>query len=65
MGSPDDPGRSLGPGGDAGILRERDRIALALQNEVIQRVFAVGLNLQSTAGMTADPLVRPGRSGRR
>jgi hypothetical protein len=58
MGAPDDPARSPGPGGDAGILRERDRIALGLQNEVIQRVFAIGLNLQGTAELTPDPLVR-------
>jgi two-component system, NarL family, sensor histidine kinase DevS len=39
-------------------MRERDRIAAELQNEVIQRVFAIGLNLQSTAALTGDPAVR-------
>lgn len=39
-------------------MRERDRIAAELQNEVIQRVFAIGLNLQGTASITIDPLVR-------
>jgi two-component system, NarL family, sensor histidine kinase DevS len=58
MGSPDDPAQPPGPGGDADILRERDRIALGLQNEVIQRIFAIGLNLQGTAEITLDPLVR-------
>lgn len=58
MGSPGEPAQSSSPGGDAGILRERDRIATELQNEVIQRVFAIGLNLESTAAITVDPLVR-------
>jgi hypothetical protein len=39
-------------------LRERDRIATELQNEVIRRVFSIGLNLQSTAAIVIDPLVR-------
>jgi two-component system, NarL family, sensor histidine kinase DevS len=39
-------------------MRERDRIAAELQNEVIQRVFAIGLNLQGTASITTEPLVR-------
>ena len=43
---------------DAGILQERDRIAAELQDQVIKRVFAVGLNLQGTAAITVDPLVR-------
>lgn len=58
MSPQDDPAQPPGPGGDAGILRERDRIALELQNEVIQLVFSIGLNLQSTAAMTPDPFVR-------
>lgn len=58
MGSPDDPAQPPTPDSDAGILRECDRIALGMQNEVIQRVFAIGLNLQSTTEITLDPLVR-------
>jgi hypothetical protein len=58
MGSPGDPAQPPSPDHDAGILRERDRIAVELQNEVIQRVFAIGLNLQGTAAITVDPLVR-------
>ncbi len=58
MGSPGEPAQPPGTGGDADIRRERDRIAAELQNEVIQRVFAVGLNLQNTAAMTIDPLMR-------
>lgn len=48
----------LAPGIDANVLRERDRIAAGLQTEVIQRIFAIGLDMQGTAAMTADPLVR-------
>ena len=39
-------------------MRERDRIATELQNEVIQRIFAIGLSLQGTVSITIDPLVR-------
>jgi two-component system sensor histidine kinase DevS len=58
MTSPDEPAHPPSPSRDADILRERDRIAAELQNEVIQRVFAIGLNLQNTVGITSDPLVR-------
>ena len=58
MASPSEPAQYSGPGGDPDILRERDRIAADLQNEVIQQVFTIGLNLQSTAAITIDPLVR-------
>ena len=58
MTSPGEPAQPPGPDRDADISRERDRIAAELQNKVIQRVFAIGLNLQSTAGITSDPLVR-------
>jgi two-component system, NarL family, sensor histidine kinase DevS len=58
MASPSEPAQPPGPGYDAEILRERDRIAAELQNEVIQRIFAIGLDLQGTAAITADPLVR-------
>ncbi len=36
------------------LLEERDRIARDLHDTVIQRLFAVGLNLQSVAQMTLD-----------
>lgn len=58
MASPGEPTQSPRPVHDADILRERDRIATELQNEVIQRVFSVGLHLQSTAAMASDRLVR-------
>jgi signal transduction histidine kinase len=58
MASPGEPAQPLGPRGDADLLHERDRIAAELQHQVIQRVFAVGLNLQGTAAMVADPLAR-------
>jgi two-component system, NarL family, sensor histidine kinase DevS len=58
MTSPSEPAGPSGSSRDADIMRERDRIAAELQNEVIQRVFAVGLNLQGTAAITVDPLVR-------
>ncbi len=58
MDSPEDPAQPPSPDSDTGILRERDRIALGLQNEVIQLVFSIGLDLQSTAAVSTDPLVR-------
>lgn len=58
MASPGGPAESPGPGRDADLAREHDRIAAELQNEVIQRVFSIGLHLQGTAAITADPLVR-------
>lgn len=40
------------------VQQDRDRIAAGLQDEVIQRIFAAGLALQSAASMTAQPGVR-------
>ncbi|WP_028476917.1 GAF domain-containing sensor histidine kinase [Nocardia sp. CNY236] len=40
------------------ILSDRDRIARDLHDHVIQRLFAVGLNLQGTAPRTREPAVR-------
>lgn len=37
-----------------GVLEDRDRIARDLHDHVIQRLFAAGLNLQSTAGTVDD-----------
>lgn len=39
------------------LLEERDRIARDLHDDVIQRVFAAGLTLQSTAQMSTQPAV--------
>ena len=39
-------------------LEDRDRIARDLHDHVIQRLFAVGLGLQSTAGRTDEPAIR-------
>lgn len=58
MGSPGDLTQSPDPGDDADVLRERDRIAAELQTDVIQRVFAIGLNMQGTAAIAIDPVVR-------
>jgi two-component system, NarL family, sensor histidine kinase DevS len=58
MASPGEPAQPAGADADAAILRERDRIAAELHNEVIQRIFAVGLDLQGAAAITIDPLVR-------
>ncbi len=40
------------------VQQDRDRIAAGLQDEVIQRVFAAGLSLQSAASLTSQPGVR-------
>lgn len=58
MGSAGELAECSSLGGDASILAERDRIAAELQHEVIQRVFAIGLNLESAAAIAVDPLVR-------
>jgi two-component system, NarL family, sensor histidine kinase DevS len=39
-------------------LEDRDRIARDLHDHVIQRLFAVGLGLQSTAGGADEPAIR-------
>ena len=40
------------------VQQDRDRIAAGLQDEVIQRVFAAGLALQSAASLSTQPAVR-------
>ncbi|HEY3953902.1 MAG TPA: histidine kinase [Streptosporangiaceae bacterium] len=40
------------------LLEDRDRIAADLQDKVIQRVFAAGLNLQGTAALIRQPEAR-------
>ncbi len=39
------------------VVRKPDHAA-ELQDQVVNAIFAVGLHLQSTAEITADPLVR-------
>ncbi len=58
MASPAQPPRAPGQDRDLAVLLERDRIATQLQSEVIQRIFAIGLTLQSAAAKAADPLMR-------
>jgi signal transduction histidine kinase len=43
---------------EATVLRDRDRIAAGLQNEVIQRIFAAGMSMESAASLTTQPGVR-------
>jgi signal transduction histidine kinase len=40
------------------VQQDRDRIAAGLQDEVIQRIFAAGLGLQSAASLSTQPGVR-------
>ena len=40
------------------VQQDRDRIAAGLQEEVVQRIFAAGLALQSAASLTTQPGVR-------
>jgi signal transduction histidine kinase len=40
------------------VIEDRDRIAADLKDGVIQQIFAAGLTLQGTAGMTTDREVR-------
>jgi signal transduction histidine kinase len=58
MAFPGDPPRPSGQNHDLTVLLERDRIAAQLQNEVIQRIFAIGLTLQSAAAKVENPLTR-------
>jgi two-component system, NarL family, sensor histidine kinase DevS len=46
------------PAHELDVVREPDRAAAELQDQVIQAIFAAGLHLQSTAAITVDPLVR-------
>ncbi len=40
------------------MQQDRDRIAAGLQDEVIQRIFAAGLAMQSAASLSSQPSVR-------
>ncbi|HXZ74347.1 MAG TPA: hypothetical protein VEH31_26240 [Streptosporangiaceae bacterium] len=46
------------PRPEPAVVGERDRHARGIENEVIQRIFAIGLTLQGAAAIAADPLVR-------
>ena len=54
----DDPPRSQRGPRQPDPIRERDRTAAELHDQVIKAIFAVGLHLQDTAAITVDPLVR-------
>ncbi len=49
--------RPVAPPGPT-VQQDRDRIAAGLQDEVIQRIFAAGLALQSAASLSTQPGVR-------
>jgi two-component system, NarL family, sensor histidine kinase DevS len=58
MASADEQPVHAGDGAELAVLRDRDRLAGELRNEVIQRIFAVGLSLESAAALAEDPAVR-------
>jgi hypothetical protein len=58
MASPSEPAQSPGPSRAAEVPHDLDRIAAELQHEVIQRIFSIGLHLESTAAIAIDPQVR-------
>ncbi len=43
---------------EATVAQDRDRIAAGLQDEVIQRIFAAGMNLESASSQITQPPVR-------
>jgi len=43
---------------EATVAQDRDRIAAGLQDQVIQLIFAAGINLQSAASLSQQPVVR-------
>ncbi len=43
---------------EASMVQDRERIAAGLQDEVVHRIFAAAMNLQSAAAQTAKPAVR-------
>ena len=43
---------------EATVAQDRDRIAAGLQDQVIQLIFAAGMNLQSAASLSRQPVVR-------
>jgi len=58
MASADQQRVPAGDGAELVVLRDRDRLADELRNEVIQRIFAVGLSLDGAADRAADPVLR-------
>jgi signal transduction histidine kinase len=44
--------------GEMALLEDRERIARDLHDDVIQRLFAAGLSVQSTAQLSTQPVVR-------
>jgi hypothetical protein len=55
---PQGPAQAQGSGRDLAIVLDRDRIAAGLQHEVIQRIFAIDVSLESAAAVSEDRLVR-------
>lgn len=43
---------------EATVAQDRDRIAAGLQDEVIQLIFVAGINLQSAASLSRQPVVQ-------
>ncbi|HEY5398000.1 MAG TPA: hypothetical protein VIL16_21665 [Trebonia sp.] len=43
---------------EATVAQDRDRIAAGLQDQVIQLIFAAGIDLQSAASLSRQPVVR-------
>ncbi len=55
---PHDPERPQRPARQPDVVLEPDHAAAEFDDQIVRAIFAVGLHLQGTAEIAADPLVR-------